>query len=173
MNSVQLSIRAVFAVTAFIAVACAALAKPSFLWASALWTLTMAVLAMGLVAIACRRDRSRIFWMGFSLFGWGHMILTLAPWFDDNTGEFILTRQLLDLAGHALGHDVAEITTMPGIWRNLPYASTPGGYTYLTYLVAGQSLFTLLVATVGGFATRCISDAGDQNSGCNAAQNAT
>ena len=116
----------------------------------------MAALAMGAVAIACRRNRSRAFWLGFSVLGWEHMILALAPWFDDHTGELILTRQLLDMLGHALGHDVTEPGAMSGILYNMSWASTGDGYTYLTYLVSGQSLFTLLIAMAGGFVAQCL-----------------
>lgn len=150
----QLSIKRALGLVAFFAVACAALARPSFLWAGTLWTLTMAVLGIAFVGTFCCRDCSRAFWFGFSVFGWGHMILALAPWFDDHSGEFIITRQLLDRLGHLLGHEVAELQSMPGIWHNLSWASTSGGYTYLTYLVAGQSVFTLVVAVVGGLAAQ-------------------
>lgn len=159
----QFSIRSLLWLLTFLALSCALLAKPSFFAAGVVWSVSMAVLAMAVVAAVARRGDWRAFWATFAFIGWGHMILALAPWFDDHTGELILSRQLLDALGHVLGHDVADIRTMPGVWRNLSYAhdSNPTSASdYLTYVVVGQSIITLLLACIAGlfgkflFATR-------------------
>lgn len=165
MQNHQFSIRRSLAVVAFVALSCAALVRPSFFLAGCLWAISLSGLALGLVAVICKKPPDRVFWLGYSIFGWGHMVLALAPWFDDRSGEFILTRQLLDRLGSALGHDVSDTTSMPGIWHNLPYAIDGVHYGYLTYLVAGQSAFTILIAVAGGFASRFLvvdaTDSGD------------
>lgn len=80
------------------------------------------------------------------------MILALGPWFDNMTGEFLLSRHFLDWVGTLLGHEVASLQTMPGIWHNLIYSydGSSRGYVYLTYLVSGHSLIALGLALFGG-----------------------
>lgn len=128
-----------------------AVITPSFFWASILWSLTVAALAVGVLAAAFRRDGSQAFWCGFSLFGSGHMVLSLAPWFADRTGALIFTRLLLDRLAYMLGHEATEIPSTMGFWEALSRAASGGGYEYLNYLVAGQSLCTLAIAVTGGF----------------------
>jgi hypothetical protein len=149
---IRFSIRVLLASAGLVAIGCAALVRPSYFWSGLLCTFAIAVLVSALVAIAYRRGRSRAYWVGFAVFGWGHMLLALGPWLDNYTGEFILTRQLLDRLGYVIGHKVADLVEMPGIWHNLPYAANGGSstYIYLTYLVSGQSIFTLLIAVAGG-----------------------
>ncbi len=81
------------------------------------------------------------------------MILFFAPWFDDHTGELLLTRHIVDYAGGKLGHKVSDHVSMPGIWHNLKHSE--GGqipsYTYLAYVVVGQSLMTVVVGLIGGW----------------------
>ena len=84
------------------------------------------------------------------------MILALGPWFDDTTGEFLLTRQLLDWVSVLLGHEVSTLSEMPGIWHDLPWSYDNGSssYVYLDYLVAGNSLITIGLAYLGGLLGR-------------------
>ena len=153
----SISLRSLFAIIAFAAITTAVLLRPTFFVASATWSLTLLILGVAVVGAFCSAGRSRAFWAGFAFFGLTHMILVVAPWFDDMTGEFIVTRQTLDWLGGILGYSVANITSMPGIWRNLPWAFNDGptkGYGYLNYLMAGQSVFSLVVGYIGGSAGR-------------------
>ena len=162
MSRPQFPIRAALALVAVAGVGWAALVKPSFLWAGVWFTATMTALGLSLVAAAVRRGRARPFWLGFAVFGWGHMVLALGPWFEDATGELIITRQLLELVGPAVGHEVVDPFGQEGIWRYLSLSNSPRagmqGYAsrtkqsfYYTYIVVGQSMTTLLIATAGGF----------------------
>ena len=81
------------------------------------------------------------------------MILALGPWFDDTTGELLLSRQLLGWVGALLGHDVHTVQDMPGIWSNLAF-SNAGGYIDLAYLVIGHSLIAIGLALMGGLMGR-------------------
>jgi hypothetical protein len=112
--------------------------------------LTVAILAFATVSALARRGRSRCFWSSFLLVGWGYLILTLAPGLDDSTGEFLITRLLLDWLGERLGHQVADPREMPGIWQNLPFAQDSPAYEYLTYLVSGHCLIALVVGIAAG-----------------------
>ena len=147
----QFSLLSIMILIASVAVGCVALVRPTFLWASATWSLSVAILALAIVVALARRGRTRCFWASFALLGWGYLILTLAPGLDDLTGEFLVTRPLLDWLGDRLGHKIADPITMPGIWPNLPYARDPSSdYVYLAYLISGHSLIALLVGIGGG-----------------------
>lgn len=147
----QLSLAATLGWVGFFAVGCAALAKPTFFWAGLLWSLVMATLGAALLAAIFRTGASRAFWVGFALFGWGHMTLALAPLLEDLTGELIFTRQILDSLARLIGHDVPSLTQTDGIWKRLPLVTTSRGYVYPAYLVIGQSWLTIVIATCGGF----------------------
>jgi hypothetical protein len=149
----RLSLRSLFAIVASAAVATAVLLRPSFFIASAVWSVTVLVLGAAIIGAVASSGASRAFWTGFALFGSVHLILATAPWFDDVTGEFIVTRQILDKLGAILQYDVAELPSMPGIWHNLPWSvgdKPTEGYGYLPYLMAGQSIFSLVIGYMGG-----------------------
>lgn len=150
----QFSLRALAIGVGFLAISIAALVRPSIFLASGLWTGTVAVLLYSISAALLQRGVARVFWVTFALFGWVHMILVFAPWFDVSTGEFILTRYLLDFLGEKLGHTVAEHGSNVGIWSRLPYGAQFRGFQYLAFLVAGQSSFTILLAYVAGTIAR-------------------
>ena len=145
------SLFGLFGIVAFCAVSAATLAKPSFLAASLVWSVAMAVLGVALVGSATSRGRRQSFWIGFAILGWGYMILTLAPWFDDHTGELLASRQLFDYVGPALGHEPATLELMPGIWRIIFSGRDDiPAYVYLIYVVTGHSLLSLVVGFFGG-----------------------
>ena len=156
----QFSLLGVMGIIAFVAFACASLASPSFLWTSIVWTTAVAILAISVVAAVARHGESRCFWASFALFGWGYMALTLGPWFEDNTGELLPTRLMLDSIGLRLGFDVPDHTQIPGIWLNLPYAQgqPPARdlFHYVLFLVSGHSLIAIMVALGGGFLGRVL-----------------
>jgi hypothetical protein len=156
----QFSLLGVMGIVAFVACACASLASPSFLWTSIVWTTAVAILAISVVAAVARHGESRCFWASFALFGWGYMALTLGPWFDDNTGELLPTRLMLDSIGRGLGYPVPDHTQIPGIWLNLPYAQgqppSRDVFHYVLFLVSGHSLIAIMVALGGGFLGRVL-----------------
>jgi hypothetical protein len=145
---------------AFVAFACASLARPSFLWTSIVWTTAVAILAISIVATVARHGESRCFWASFALFGCGYMALTLGPWFDDNTGELLPTRLLLDSIGLQLGYFVPDHTQIPGIWVHLPYAQgqppSHDVFHFVLFLVSGHSLIAIMLALGGGFLGRVL-----------------
>ena len=162
----QFSLLKVLWIVAFIAFCCATLVKPSYYWTSIVWTAAMTILAVSVVAAFARRGESRCFWASFAIFGWGYMVLSLAPWFDGHTGELLATRHVLDSLGHRLGYLVPDHSEMPGIWDSFHYAQaqhglyvppTPTAVSYVHYqlfLVSGQSLISLALALGGGYLGR-------------------
>ena len=59
-----------------IAVVLAALANPTAFWESAIFLLALVMLFSAILGVCYRRQASRAFWVGFSLFGWGFYLLS-------------------------------------------------------------------------------------------------
>src|SRR5262245_29660917 len=55
-------------------------------WAGGLFSLTVMAMLTSILGIVFRRDIKRVFWIGFALFGWTHLILAFAPWFSIPSG---------------------------------------------------------------------------------------
>jgi hypothetical protein len=143
---VRFSLLSLFGLVALCAVGLGALASSSYPVASSFFTLTVISLCGAATAAIVAGGRQRAFWLAFTLVGWIHFVLVLGPWFDDRTGEFMLSRHIIDALGSAMGHKVFDHQTMPGIWFNLPYATGSSSYRYLNFIVIGQCLLTLGLA---------------------------
>jgi len=57
----------------------AALRESSDLWESGLFTLTLGVLLISILLAVYRTESRRAFWIGFGVFGWTYLGLTLVP----------------------------------------------------------------------------------------------
>jgi hypothetical protein len=144
------SLLSLFGLLAFCGFTLGALAGASYLLASVFFSFAVAVLCGAVVGVAISHGSQRAFWLAFAVFGWSHFVLSLGPWFDDHTGEFLLSRHCLDFLGSLMNQKVADHQTMPGIWLNLPYATRGSGYSYLTFVVIGQSAITLGIGWASG-----------------------
>jgi hypothetical protein len=71
---------------AFIALACVALVRCNYIWASSIFTTTLAVISFAVLAAVFRRGAKQAFWIGFALFGWGY--LWMAHWPPDDAMMF-------------------------------------------------------------------------------------
>ncbi len=148
MPKFRFSLLVMFVAIALVAVGCAAMVKPSYAWASAIWTIAMAPLAGSMIGCFYGTRQSRAFCAGFACFGWGHMVLCFAPWFESHTGELLFTRSILSFVGERLGHGEYRAG---GIWNQiLGFNYTDKGFVYFTFIIIGQSLMTLLIALLGG-----------------------
>ncbi|HEV3007299.1 MAG TPA: hypothetical protein VGX78_22705 [Pirellulales bacterium] len=67
-----------FGFVAVVAVACAALARPSQLWLVVVSALSQASLFYAVLAAAYGRNARRAFWFGFAVVGWGYVVLEWA-----------------------------------------------------------------------------------------------
>jgi hypothetical protein len=65
------------------AVGMAALHAASDLWASIMLGLTLLVLGVSILGWLQRRGPARAFWQGFAVFGWGYVMVGVAPWVED------------------------------------------------------------------------------------------
>src|SRR5688572_25268407 len=114
--TMRYSLITVFAGVALVAICCAALVKPSYMWASGIWTLTIGILAAALIGCFYGNRRARASCLGVALFGWGHMILAFAPWFDTHTGSLLFTRAIVEWTARLLGREANTSGVGIGIW---------------------------------------------------------
>jgi len=148
----RFSLLSLFGLTAFCGLTLGALAGASYFLAGVFFSLAVTVLCGAAVAAALAGGAQRAFWLAFAVFGWLHFVLTLAPWFDDYTGELLPSRHFLDWLGSVMHQKVADHLSMPGIWKNLPYATSgsSGTYRFLTFIVIGQSAFSVGIGWISG-----------------------
>jgi hypothetical protein len=139
-----------FGVIAFCGVTLGALAEASYFLAGVFFSLAVTVLCGAAVAAALTSGADRAFWLAFAVFGWLHLIITMGPWLDDYTGEMLPSRYFLDWLGSVMRQNVVDHLTMPGIWKNLPYASRGTGYRFLTFVVIGQSALSVGIGWISG-----------------------
>jgi hypothetical protein len=150
----RFSIRWLLATVIFAAIAAAATARPNYWWACGLWSAAVATLCAALVGSIICQNAKRAFWISFAVFGWAHFVLAFGPWFHDHTGGLLLTRQLLIKIGQAANPAVKDIDTSQ-IWiEHTDPAFLIHAYPSMQFIVAGQSLFTVLIALAGGYIGR-------------------
>jgi hypothetical protein len=161
-RSFRIALPALFGVIAFLALAFAALARPTNLWASTIWSVTLAALVFSLVAVIVTRRPTRAFWIGFWIVGWTHFIVALGPTIESDTGfwlplswnvldrpQSLVTRQWSDGIASLLGHTRIRSSTAN---RN------PDNSAYFDAIKILQCEFTLLFATLAGAAARWLNE---------------
>jgi hypothetical protein len=79
MRRPRFTIGGLLGIVVFIAVAFAALRVATDLWDSGVVTAALSALMASLLMTVHRRDRKRTFWLGFALFGWSYLIVSLVP----------------------------------------------------------------------------------------------
>jgi hypothetical protein len=79
MGRLRFSIASLLGVVLFIAVGLAALRASTDAWDSCILGLDLAVLLTAILLAIHRRDRNRAYWLGFSLFGWVYLLVSLIP----------------------------------------------------------------------------------------------
>ena len=79
MKHIRFSIASLLVVVLFVAVGFAALEESSDLWESGVFTLTLAALLISILLAVHRTESRRAFWIGFALFGWIYLGLSLVP----------------------------------------------------------------------------------------------
>jgi hypothetical protein len=118
------------------AVGGAALRSASPLWASIIFSLTLGILATAVLGSLFSR-RSRPFWSGFVLFGWGYMTLVFGPWFKNQIHSHLFTTRIVaSTADHFLDATKFEPEII-AVFPAVPIA-------HQAFYHIAHSLFTLL-----------------------------
>jgi hypothetical protein len=147
-----ISLRAMFGVTAFCAVACAAVLRPTYLMTTSVLSLALLFLGLSIVFAICSCGHRRAFWCGFAVIGCGHMLLSISPWFEDNIGSALVTTYVLRLIAVANGH----LYVQPGaysarnLWEQFFIPQTTPGFLWDDVLISGQSILSIVLAFLGG-----------------------
>jgi hypothetical protein len=156
MRRFRFSIGGLMLIVVAAAVGLAALKNASPTWAGAMLLLTCAILALAIVGAIYRQGAERVWWLGFSIFGWGYMVLW---WFlHDNTSFVLPTTGLLErlapwlgvapgMAGGGFGQVGAGMFSV-AVFGGFGGGGGPAIDPY--YAQAGQCLFALLAALLGG-----------------------
>ena len=77
MRTIRFPIAGLMGAVLVVALGLAALRNPSETWAGVMFLLTCGTLCLAIVGVVCRSDRERAWWLGFALFGWGYLLLSL------------------------------------------------------------------------------------------------
>jgi hypothetical protein len=77
MRHFRFSIASLLLVVLFVAVGFAALRESSDLWESGIFSLALASLLTSILLTVHRTESRRAFWIGFTVFGWGYLGLSL------------------------------------------------------------------------------------------------
>jgi hypothetical protein len=124
-----------------VAVAFGALRNTSMLWASAAFTLTALVLLSAILLALRASGRSRSFWLGFIVFGWGHFLLGFWPSREGTPMPDFLLALVLEYFSTGLRYGFQTA------WLNTARYDYPGPFTYEQIAI---SVSTLILASIGG-----------------------
>jgi hypothetical protein len=95
MRNLRFNIASLLGVILFFGVGFAALREANNLWESGLFTLTVGILLVGILLAVYRALARRAFWVGFTLFGWVYLALSLVPSIEAR----LLTTKALGILG--------------------------------------------------------------------------
>ena len=79
MKRIRFNIASLLVVILVLGVGFAALRESSDLWESGLFTVTLGILLISILLAVHRTESRRAFWLGFALFGWIYLGLSLVP----------------------------------------------------------------------------------------------
>ena len=143
---------------AIIALGLAALSRRTELWESVTATVMLFGLLAGIVGLALARGSARVFWIGFSVFGWGYFVFVSGPWSHENFRARLWTN---DLAGKlytkattvppgiVIGHGVAGVYANT---RPIPTDINRISQELGVFVQICHELMTLAIATLAGLA---------------------
>jgi len=184
MWRIRFNIASLLVVVLVLDVGFAALRESSDLWDSGIFSLTLGVLLVSILLSVHRTDFKRAFWIGFALFGWIYMGLSLVPSIESRlittkaltyldakvpgrTQSFFTVRLTGTISG-APGNQVQAVAFSPD-GRQLATSSLGtvrlwdavtgrllGGWAGTTenFVRIGHSLLALIAAWVGGLLSR-------------------
>jgi hypothetical protein len=130
MRTIRFPIAGLMLAVLVVALGLAALRNASEVWAGVMFLFTCAVLCLAIVGAICRDGPRRAWWLGFALFGWGYLLLSL--WSKVN----LPTMTLLDVIAARLGAQVRFSGGMGGAMGGMlggmqsirPWAGGFGGF---------------------------------------------
>jgi AcrB/AcrD/AcrF family len=115
MRDPRYNIASMLGAISFVAVGFAALREANDQWDSGLFSLTLGLLLDAVLLAVHRTEARRAFWIGFALFGWGYLSLSLIP----STEARLITTQALTYLEKAniLGNRANVMRVIPDLDR--------------------------------------------------------
>jgi hypothetical protein len=156
MRAVRFPIAGLMGAVLVVALGLAALRNASETWAGVMFLLTCGVLSLAIVGVICREDGERAWWLGFALFGWGYLLLSL--W----STVTLPTMALLDVIATRLGIPLQFSGGMGGGMRNVglwAFGGFGGGFGGMAdhpLQEIAHCLWALVAALLGGFLARAL-----------------
>jgi hypothetical protein len=181
MRRIRFSIASLLVVVLFLAVSTAALRESNEPWESGLFTLTLVILLTSVLLAIHRTASRRAFWVGFALFGWTYLALSLVPSIESRLATTKALAYLdskvpgrpqnffkLHVTGGTPGNRVHSVafspdgnrlaTSSPGTVRlwDVTTGRLLGGWAGTTenFVRIGHSLIALLAGWFGGLLSR-------------------
>ena len=180
MRYIRFNIASLLVTILIIGFGFAALRESNDLWDSGIFSLTLGVLLTSILLAVHRKESRRAFWIGFAMFGWVYLGLSLVPSMESR----LLTRKVLvylgsKVPGRYLEVSILEVSTpgsgppskpaqniaiitdgsqaVPSIPGQLKLSL--GGWSGSTenFVRIGHSLLSLIVGLSGGHLSRQLS----------------
>src|SRR5262249_42018111 len=79
MKRIRLNIASLLLAVLVLGIGFAALRESNGIWDAGIFTLTVGMLLISVLLAVHRKEARRAFWLGFALFGWSYMALSLVP----------------------------------------------------------------------------------------------
>ena len=142
MRRIRFTIASLLVVVLFVALGFAALRESNEIWDSGLFTLTLGVLLISILLAVHRTESRRAFWIGFALFRWTYLGLSLASSIES---RLITTKALAYLDSKVPGRSLAFTARLSG-----KGSVAPGNQTQnLALTIDGNQLATSNKGVVG------------------------
>jgi hypothetical protein len=154
-------------VVLFIGVGIAALRESNEIWDSGIFSVTFGVFLVSILLAIHRTERRRAFWLGFALFGWIYLVLTLMPSIEPR----LITTTALTLLDSNMPRsspagfpdidynengsiDLFVANNTVGRWNSLVGTSLKRSSGTGHFVRIGHSLFAVVAALLGGQLSR-------------------
>jgi hypothetical protein len=153
MRTIRFPIAGLMLAVLVVAVALAALRNASETWSGVMFLLTCGVLCLAIVGVVCRDGPNRAWWLGFALFGWGYLLLSL--W----STVSLPTMALLDAIAARFGMQVRFSGGMGGGMMSVAllaggFGGGGGGPSNQPLREIAHCLWALAAALLGGLLAR-------------------
>ena len=133
MRHIRFNIASLLGVILVLGVGFAAVRESSDLWESGIFTLAIATLLISILMAVHRTESRRAFWIGFALFGWIRMVLSLVPSIES---RLMTTKALAYLESKMPGGQATTYT----MWLLANGSGSPVNQVQSTFTASGNQI---------------------------------